>query len=62
MSYRGKLSNTLYADIRVPFQDVWDDLDSEEQKQIVSSNIDMLDDDELIKELEYRGYTVTKEE
>lgn len=62
MSYRGKLSNTLYADIRVPFQDVWEDLSNEEQKQIVSSNIDMIDDDELIKELEYRGYNVTKEE
>ena len=62
MSYRGILSNKLFVDIRVPFQDVWDDLDNEEQKQIVSSNIDMIDDDELIKELEYRGYNVTKEE
>ena len=62
MSSRGILSNKLYIDVRIPFQDAWEDLDSEEQKKIVSSNIDMIDDDELIAELEYRGYNVTEKE
>lgn len=62
MSSRGILSNKLYVEITIPFQDVWENLDSEEQKQIILSNIDMIDDDELISELEYRGYNITKNE
>lgn len=62
MSSRGLLSNELFVDVRIPFEDAWKDLDSEEQKQIVSSNIDMINDDELIAELEYRGYNVTEKE
>lgn len=62
MSSRGILSNKLYVEVKIPFQDAWEDLDSEEQKQLVSSNIDMISDDELIAELENRGYKVTENE
>ena len=61
MSRRGFLSNRLFVTVEVPFDDVWDDLDSDEQKSIVTGNIDMIDTDELISELESRGYVVKEE-
>lgn len=62
MSSRGILSNNLYVNIQIKFDDAWNDLDSNEQKEIVSQNIDLIDDDELITELEHRGYNVKEEE
>jgi hypothetical protein len=61
MSHRGIMTNRLYVSVEVEFNDVWDDLDSDEQKNIVTSNIGMIDTDELIAELEYRGYVVKEE-
>ena len=61
MSRRGFLSNKLFVTVEVPFDDAWDDLDSDEQKNIVTSNIDMIDTDALIAELESRGYIVKEE-
>lgn len=62
MSSRGVLSNKLYVDIRIPFDYAWDDLSDDEKKLIISSNIDMLETEELISELEARGFCVTEEE
>lgn len=62
MSSRGILTNNLYVNIQIKFDDAWNDLDSNEQKGIVSQNIDLIDDDELITELENRGYSVKEEE
>lgn len=61
MSNRGIMTNRLYVTIEVPFEDAWDDLDSDEQKNIVISNIGMIDTDALIAELECRGYVVKEE-
>lgn len=62
MSSRGILTNNLYVNIQIKFDDAWNDLDSNEQKEIVSQNIDLIDDDELIIELEHRDYNVKEEE
>lgn len=61
MSNRGIMTNRLYVSVEVEFDDVWDDLDSDEQKGIVTGNIDMIDTDALIAELERRGYIVKEE-
>ena len=61
MSRRGILTNRLYVSVEVEFDDVWNNLDSDEQENIVTSNIDMIDTDELIAELEHRGYVVKEE-
>lgn len=61
MSNRGIMTNRLHVSVEVEFDDVWDDLDSDEQKNIVTSNIDMIDTDALIAELERRGYIVKEE-
>lgn len=61
MSTRGIMTNRLYVTIEVPFENAWDDLDSDEQKDIVTSNISMIDTDKLIAELEYRGYVIKEE-
>lgn len=62
MSHRGIITNKLYVNVEVRFDDVWDDLGSDEQKGIVTGNIFMIDTDELIAELEHRGYIVKEEE
>ena len=61
MSKRGIITNKLYVSVEVRFDDVWDDLSSDEQKGIVTGNIDMIDTDALIAELERRGYIVKEE-
>ena len=61
MSKRGIITNKLYVSVEVRFDDVWDDLGSDEQKGIVTGNIDMIDTDALIAELERRGYIVKEE-
>ena len=58
MSSRGILSNKLYVTVDIEFEDAWNDLNADEQKNIVSSNIELLDDNDLIAELEYRGYVI----
>lgn len=62
MSSRGFITNNLYVNVQIKFEDAWNDLDSNEQKEIVFQNIDLLDDNDLITELENRGYIVTKDE
>ena len=61
MSSRGMFSNKLFVTIEVPFDDAWNDLSADEQKKYVTSNIDMIDTDELISELEHRGYIVSED-
>lgn len=61
MSRRGIITNKLYVSVDVQFDDVWGDLDCDEQKGIVTGNIDMIDTDVLIAELERRGYIVKEE-
>lgn len=62
MSSRGIMTNKLYVSVEVQFDDVWYDLSSDEQKEIVTDNIDIIDTDTLITELESRGYVVKEEE
>ena len=62
MSRRGIMTNKLYVSVEVQFDDVWDDLSSDEQKEFVTDNIDIIDTDTLITELESRGYIVKEEE
>lgn len=62
MSRRGIMTNKLYVSVEVQFNDVWDDLSSDEQKEIVTNNIDIIDTNILITELESRGYVVKEEE
>ena len=62
MSRRGIMTNKLYVSVEVQFDDVWDDLSSDEQKEFVIDNIDIIDTDTLITELESRGYIVKEEE
>jgi hypothetical protein len=61
MSRRDFLSNKLFVTIEVPFDDAWSDLSADEQEEFVTSNIGMIDTDELIAELEHRGYVVKEE-
>ena len=62
MSRRGIMTNKLYVNVEVQFDNVCDDLSSDEQKEFVTDNIDMIDTDTLIAELESRGYVVKEEE
>lgn len=61
MSSRGILSNKLFVTIEVSFEDVWNDLSDDEQKEYVTSNIEMIDTNVLISELESRGYIVSED-
>lgn len=61
MSRKGFLSNKLFVTVEVPFDDAWSDLSADEQEEIVTSNIDMIDTDALISELESRGYVIKEE-
>ena len=56
------MTNKLYVSVEVQFDDVQDDLSSDEQKEFVTDNIDIIDTDTLIIELESRGYIVKEEE
>ena len=62
MSSRGIFSNKLYVTIDILFEKAWNDLSSDDQKQIVSENISLLDTDDLIAELENRGFECVNEE
>ena len=62
MSTKGIMSGKLYVTVDIEFEDAWNDLNLDEQKNVISSNIDLLDDDDLIAELEYRGYIVKESE
>lgn len=61
MSSRGMFSNKLFVTIEVPFDDAWNDLSADEQKEYVTSNIEMIDTNVLISELESRGYIVIED-
>lgn len=56
MSTRGFISNKLFVNVDIPFEDAWNDLTNDDRKQIVSENISLLDTDDLIAELEHRGF------
>lgn len=62
MSTRGVMSNKLYVNVDIPFEDVWNDLTNEDRKQIISENISLLNTDDLISELEHRGFKCIKED
>lgn len=62
MSTRGVMSNKLYVNVDIPFEDAWNDLTNEDQKQIISENISLLNTDDLISELEHRGFKCIKED
>lgn len=55
------MSNNIYVTVDIPFDKAWDDLTDNEKKEYLTSNIEMIDTDELISELESRGYTVSKD-
>ena len=61
MSRRGIMTNKLYVSIEVLFDDSWNVLSSDEQKEFVINNIDIIDTNTLITELESRGYVVKEE-
>ena len=54
-------SNKLFVSIEVPFDEAWNDLSADEQKEYVTSNVGMIDTNALISELESRGYTVSED-
>jgi hypothetical protein len=58
MSTRGVMSNRLYVNVDIPFEDAWNDLTNEDRKQIISENISLLNTDDLISELEHRGFSI----
>ena len=46
--------------VEVKFEDVWNFLNKDDKKEIIVSIMQLLDDDDLIAELEHRGYVVRK--
>lgn len=62
MSSRTIFSNRLLVNIDIPFEDAWNDLTNDDRKQIVSENISLIDTDDLIAELEHRGFKYIKED
>lgn len=50
------------VNITLDFDNAWSELDYKQQQQVVLQNIDILSDDDLIDELESRGYYIIKEE
>jgi len=61
MSRRGLFSGNLYVSVDIKFDDVWDDLTTEDRQQIVSDNIDLIATNSLITELESRGFSIMEE-
>lgn len=62
MSRRGFLSNELFVNVEILFEDAWNDLSSNDQEQFLLQNINLLDTDDLISELKDRGFNVTNED
>lgn len=48
MSRRTMFNNNLLVTIEVPFDEAWNDLSADEQKEYVTSNVDMIDTNILI--------------
>lgn len=61
MSRKGMFSGNLYVSVDIKFDDVWDDLTTEDRQKIVSDNIDLIDTNSLITELESRGFSIMEE-
>lgn len=59
MSRRGILSNKLFVNVEVLFEDAWNDLTNDDQKQFLTQNMYLLDTDDLILELKDRGFNIT---
>lgn len=59
MSRRGILSNKLFVNVEVLFEDAWNDLTNDDQKQFLTQNMYKLDTDDLISELKDRGFNIT---
>lgn len=55
---RGIFSGKLYASVDIDFSSAFDDLSEKEQKSFITDNIGMIDDNDLIDELESRGYGI----
>ena len=51
---------TIFKEVEINMQVVFDKLSSNEQRAFLSDNINHLEDDELIAELSDRGYDITK--
>jgi hypothetical protein len=62
MSRRGILSNKLFVNVEVLFEDAWNDLTNDDQKQFLTQNMYLLDTDDLISELKDRGFNITNED
>lgn len=60
MSTRGAISGKLYVSVDILFDEVWDDLTSEDKQQIITGNIDLIDTIDLINELKQRGFAITE--
>lgn len=48
----------LHASVEIDIQNAFDDLSADEQKEFLSDNIGILDNDILVDELESRGYII----
>lgn len=48
----------LHASVEIDIQNAFDDLSADEQKEFLSDNIGILDNDILVDELEARGYII----
>ena len=56
------MSNELFVNVEILFEDAWNDLSSNDQEQFLLQNINLLDTDDLISELKDRGFNVTNED
>lgn len=62
MSRRGILSNKLFVNVEVLFEDAWNDLTNDDQKQFLAQNMYLLDTDDLLSELKDRGFNITNDD
>lgn len=62
MSTRGVMSNKLFVNVDILFEDACNDLTNDDRQQIISENISLITTDELIAELEYRGFKCIMED
>ena len=47
-----------YVTMRIDPQEVFDELTSDEQQMLIATNLSVVSDNELVTELENRGYNV----
>ena len=54
------MTTTIYKEIVIALQKVYDTLWSSEQREFLLNNIEDLPDDDLITVLSYRGYQISR--